>query len=125
MLKILVPTAGQAAAAETADYVVKVAKSIGAEVIALHVVRIGGSREPGELSLEYFTTAGKENEVPVKCHFREGAVIHQIVDFAEENEVDLIVMGASEGHVIEQWVSADVRGSTTIPVLVIPYQIFE
>ncbi len=123
MVRILVPTAGPAAAAETADYVMQVSKSIDAKVLVLHVVRSGGARESGELCMETMTTAAKANSVEVECHFREGAVISQIVDFAEENEVDLIVMGASNGRIFESWVSSDVRQNTTIPVLVIPYQI--
>lgn len=125
MVTILVPAAGQTTAAETADYVMQVARSLDAKVIALHIVGTGKSTEAGELSLEYFKNAGQDHDIPVECCFRSGAVIDQIVDFAEENEVDLILMGASDGRVVDQWISSDVRDSTTIPVLVMPYQIFE
>lgn len=125
MTKILVPTAGCTAAAETADYVMQVARAINADVVVLHVIKSGGSKEAGELYLEYFANAGEENDVHVECHFQEGAVAHAIADFAEENEVDLIVMGASQGRVVDQWLSSDVRESTSIPVLIIPFQIFE
>jgi len=122
---ILIPTAGQTTARETADYAMQIAKSLDAKVIALHVIKPGKSSEAGELSLEYFAHAGEASGVEVECHFRTGAVINQIVDFAEENDIDLIVMGASEGRVIEQWLSSDVSQSTAIPVLVIPFQIFD
>ena len=125
MAKILVPTSGCATAAETAGYVMLVAKAIGADVLVLHVIKPGGSKEAGELSLQYFADAGEENDVHVECQFREGAVIHSIVDFAEENDVDLIVMGASQGRVVDQWLSSDIRDSTSIPVLIIPFQIFD
>lgn len=125
MTRILVPTAGQATAAGVAEYTMQIARSIDAEIVALHVVRPGMSREAGELSLEYFAKAGTKADVPVECHFREGGVLHQIVDFAEENRIDLIVMGASNGRIVDQWISSDVRESTTIPVLVIPFQVFE
>jgi len=125
MTKILVPTAGCTAAAETADYVMQVARAINADVVVLHVIKSGGSKEAGELYLEYFANAGEESDVHVKCNFQEGAVAHTIADFAEENEVDLIVMGASQGRVVDQWLSSDVRESTSIPVLIIPFQIFE
>ena len=125
MLKILVPTAGQTAAAETADYVMQVARSLDAKVIALHVVRTGECTEAGELSLEYFKNAGQDHDIEVDCYFRSGGVIDQIVDFAEENEVNLIILGASKGQVVDQWVSSDLRDSTTIPVLIIPYEIFD
>lgn len=125
MHKILVPTAGHLTAAETADYAMQVAKAIDAAVVALHVVRPGHSREAGELALEYFQTAANEHQVPVDCHFREGVIVDQIIVFAEEQEIDLILMGASQGTVIDKWISSDVRTSTMIPVLVIPYQMFD
>lgn len=102
----------------------QVAASLDAEVVAMHVIKPGKAKEAGELSLEYFRKAGSAYDVDVECHFREGAVIHQIVYFAEENEVDLIVMGASSGRVLDQWLVSDIRENTEIPVLVIPYQIF-
>ena len=125
MLKILVPTAIQTTAAEAADYVMQVARSLNAKVIALHVLRTGDSTEAGELSLKYFRDAGQDHDIEVECCFRSGAVIEQIVDFAEENEVNLIVLGASEGNIFDQWISSGLHDSTVIPVLVIPYQIFE
>ena len=125
MTKILVPTSGCAAARETADYVMQVARAISADVVTLHIIKTGGSKEAGELSLEYFANAAEENDVHVECQIRAGAVIQNIVDFAEENEVDLIVMGASQGRIIDQWLSSDVRSNTAIPVLVIPFQIFD
>lgn len=120
-MKILVPTAGQKAAQDTAEYAMQVA--LDADVIALHVIKPGNSREAGELSLQYFTDAGQSYGVEVETEFREGAVIRQIVSYAEEREVSLIVMGASHGRVLDQWLVSDVRESTEIPVLVIPYQI--
>ena len=123
--KILVPISGCSEAAESADYAIRVAKAINADVIVLQIIKPGKAKEAGELSLEYFTDAGEKHGVQVESHFREGAIIHQIVDFAEECGVDLIVMGASKGRVIDQWISSDVRGSTAIPVLVIPFQIFD
>lgn len=125
MLKILVPTAGQTAAKDTAEYAMQVASTLDADVIALHVIKPGNSKEAGELSLEYFINAGRDYDVNVETEFREGGVIRQIVDYAQEREVGLIVMGASRGRVVEKWLVSDVRESTDIPVLVIPYQIFE
>ena len=125
MTKILVPTAGPTTAASIAEYMMQVAQSIDADIVALHVCRPGGSTEAAELSLDYFINAGREAGVVVESCVREGAVIHQIVDFAEQNAVDLIVMGASQGRVVDQWLSSDVRDQTCIPVLVVPYQMFD
>ncbi len=125
MTKILVPTDGSSSAVETADYAMQIAKAIEADVLVLQVILRGGPRETDAVSMKCFTDAGKEHNVSVQCAFREGAIIHQIVEFAEKNDVDLIVMGASKGRIVDQWVSSDVRENTTIPVLVIPYQIFD
>ena len=124
MLKILVPTSGQAAAEDTADYAMQVASALNADILALHVIKPGNSKEAGELSLQYFTNAGRTYDVDVETEFREGSVIKQIVGYAAEREVDLIVMGASHGRVLDQWLVSDVRDNTEVPVLVIPYQIF-
>lgn len=121
--KILIPTAGVAAATETAEYVMSVASALDAEVVVLHVVRPGKSRESGELCLEVFEQAGKENAVSLSGQIVEGSIAQQIVDYAEENTIDLIVMGASNGTVVDNWMSSDVSSMTAIPVLVIPYQI--
>lgn len=102
----------------------QVAAALDADVVAMHVIKPGNAKEAGELSLEYFRDAGRVYDIDVECHFREGAVIRQIVDFAESNEIDLIVMGASSGRVLDQWLVSDIREGTNIPVLVIPYQIF-
>lgn len=121
--RILIPTAGVAAATETADYVIEVALAMDAEVFVLHVVRPGKSHEAGELCLEVFRHAGEAGSVSVRGHIEEGVIAHQIVDFAEENEIDLIVMGAGNGTVVDNWMSSDVCRMTSIPVLVILNQI--
>ena len=121
--KILIPTAGVAAASETAEYATCVAHALDAQVVVVHVVRPGKSHESAELCLDVFAQAAEDNMVEMTGHIVEGAIAHQIVDFAEENSIDLIVMGASNGTVVDNWMSSDVCGMTAIPVLVIPYQI--
>jgi len=123
-MKMLVPTSGAASARETADYVMQVAHAMNAELLVLHVIKPGHASEAGELSLETFQIAAADAGIKVDGHLREGAVINQIIAFAEESEVDLIVMGASDGAIVDQWISSDVCGNTNIPVLVIPYQVF-
>jgi nucleotide-binding universal stress UspA family protein len=121
----MIPTSGPSAAAETADYAMQVADALDAEVVVLHVLRPGKARESGELTMSYFEEAAQQNEVNVETHIVEGLLIGTIIDFAEENDVDLIVMGASNGNIVDKWVSSDVRENTTIPVLIIPYQMFD
>ncbi len=122
-MKILVPTAGATTAAETADYIMGVAMALNADVVVLHIVRPGQATEAGELSLEIFEKAGDFADVNVECELRHGPVIDEIIDFAELEQVALIVMGASHGRVIDMWVGSEVRDQTSIPVLILPYQV--
>ena len=121
--RILIPTAGIAAATETAEYIIQIAQAIEAKLYVLHVVRPGKSHEAAELCIEVFRETAKELDIEVEGIIVEGSIASQIVDFAEENNIDLIVMGASNGIVVDNWMSYDVCGMTAIPVLVIPYQI--
>ncbi len=125
MRKILVPTANAASAYETAEYVMAIAKALDAELHVLHVMRDESEIETAEASLKVFELASEEPGVRVKGSLRVGNVVHEIVDYAEKNEIDLVVMGASNGEVVERWLSYDVLGRSAVPVLVMPFQIFE
>ncbi len=125
MKKILVPTAGLASAYETAEYVMQVARSIKAEVHVLHVMRDQSETEVGEASLKIFELASEAPKIRVQGVLRVGDVVPEIIEYAEENKIDLILMGASNGAVVEQWLSYHVLGHTGIPVLVLPFQVFE
>lgn len=125
MTRILVSASDPSAAAETAEYAMQVADALNAVVVALHVIRPGRARDAGELTMAYFEKAAEENGISLETHVLEGLPRGTIVEFAEANEVDLIVMGASNGNTAEQWICADVRNHTTVPVLVIPNQIID
>lgn len=103
----------------------EIARSINAEVLAVHVVRPGHASEVGELCLKIMEDAAGEANIPIECSLRHGPVIDEIIVVAEEQGVNLIVMGASNGYVVEQWLSSEICGNTKIPVLVIPYQVFD
>lgn len=123
MKKILVPTAGGAPAKETAAYVVRIAKIMGAELTALHVLPKGEPAESGEEALRIFSDLGVTLGVNVSAVVGHGNVVSQIIDCATENNIDLIVMGASQGKVVSQWVSADVMERAGPPVVVIPHEL--
>lgn len=123
-MKILVPTSGVTPARHTAQYAMEIATAINADVLAVHVVRPGHADESGELCLEIMEQAAKEAGVSIECTLRHGLVINEIIEVAEEQDVSLIVMGASEGFVVERWLSSEICGNTKVPVVVIPYQVF-
>jgi len=119
-MNILVPTTGFIPAKENADYIVNIAKMLGAEIIALHILKEEGRAEEGEEALGPFSEAGRNAEVNVTTMLTKGDVISGIIEFAEKESADLIIMGASRGQVVSEWLSADLMGKTTTPVVVIP-----
>jgi len=121
-MKILVPTSGVTPASENADYIMDIANAIKGTVLAVHVVRPGHACEVGELCLEIMETAAEGAGVTIETELRHGPVIHEIIEAAEEHQADLIVMGASEGFIVERWLSSEICGNTSVPVVMIPFQ---
>ena len=122
-MKILVPTAGAVPAKESAEYIVNIAKRIGAELTALHVLKEEEQAEIGEEALNLFSEAGQNVQVNVTKILKEGDIVSTIIESAEEESADLIVMGASRGKVLAEWLSVDVMTKTAIPVVVIPHEL--
>lgn len=109
--KVMVATDGSEPVKKAVDAAIGVAKLSGAKLYAVYVVASGGytvghPRDIGwekamreQLSAEgkeatsYVEAAGKASNVEVESVLLEGSPAHKIVDFAEENDIDLIVMG--------------------------------
>lgn len=109
--KIMVATDGSEPVKKAVDTAVEVARLSGAKLYAVYVIASGGytvghPRDIGweramkeHLSAEgkeataYVETVGKAAGVEVESVFLEGSPVHEIVDFAEKNDIDLIVMG--------------------------------
>ncbi len=49
-------------------------------------------------------------------------IVPTIVDFAEEESVSLIIMGAGRGRIVADWIVMDILDKTKIPVVIIPYK---
>jgi nucleotide-binding universal stress UspA family protein len=124
-LKLLVPTAGPAPANEKAEYIMKLAKRLRAEVLTLHIVQSLYDKDKcdqGNRALKIFEDAGIRFNVKVNTFLREGELLRTIINFAEDNDVDLIVMGASEdGTMIAEWIVSDLRYKTDLPVVIEPH----
>lgn len=120
-MKLLVPTAGPEPARERADYILKIAKNFGVEVEVMHIAEPGEDHTHGNEALKIFEEAGKRNEVKVNTHLKEGKVVETLSKFAEEEDIGLIVMGASEGRIVAQWIVTDVIQRSNTPVVIIPY----
>ena len=125
MKRILVPTSGLVSAASAADYVAQVAGLFRAQVHVLHVFEDQESSDGAATILQLFSMACEENDIPVTEAIAFGSIVEQIVLYADQHAIDLILMGASNGQIVEQWLSHDVLGHTAVPVLVMPYETFE
>ena len=120
-MRILIPTAGEAAASEIAKYVMEVAKRMAADVTVLHILRDGESVEDGFQACLVFSNAASHVGVKVSARTDAGDVVETILKIAREEQADLILMGASRGSLVEDWLSANVMGKGNVPVLVVPH----
>lgn len=124
-LKLLVPTAGPAPAMEKAEFIMKLASRIHAEVLALHIVKDRTDKEKcdeGNRALQIFEETGIKYNIKVSNFLEEGELLNTIIKFAEDHEIDLIIMGASEdGTMIAEWIVSDLRYKTDLPVVIEPH----
>lgn len=119
-MKILFATAGPVPAQENADYVINIAKRLGAELTVLHVINEEDEQENGNRSLRSLFESGKKAHVQVTGIVQPGDIISQIVRIAENESSAMIIMGASRGMLLNEWLSSYVKQKTKVPVLVIP-----
>jgi len=119
-MRILVPTAGPVPAAEKANYILEIAKKLNADVTVLHILDLAETNQ-GEEALKIFEDLGKEFGVKVNTILKEGNVVPSIVESADSEKVNLIIMGASEGRIIADWIVSQVLEKSNIPIVIIPY----
>lgn len=119
-MKIIIPTAGSVTDQRKAGYVINIAKRLDAQLIVLRVLTEKETEAIGEQSLSLFIENCKEEKVPVNGILRRGYIAPSIIEVAEENSVDLIVLGVSHGEIIAEWLNAKAMEKTDIPVLLIP-----
>lgn len=118
-MKILIPTAGPEPAREKAEYVAKLASSLEAEMIVLHIVQ-NNNEKPGKEAFKIFENQCNKSKIKLKTVIKDGEIVPAISKVADEESADLIVMGASEGRVVEKWLAADILERTKVPVVIIP-----
>lgn len=119
MNKILFATAG-GAVDETAEYIAGIAESLDAYLVVLHVTDYSCDDEVDDV-FDRFAIHACRYDVEIKTLKTTGDVVEGIMRTAKEQDVSLIVMGASRGKVLSRWTSSVVFGSSSIPVLVIPH----
>lgn len=138
--RILLPLDGSPMAEQALSYAVVQAEHFQAELFLLRVLeplaeRRGlsrpGVREAEEMTralaheyLEGLANSVRESGLPVETVTIEGRAHAEIVQFAEANEVDLIVMCTRGQSGLSRWLMGSVadrvvRGAT-VPVLLVP-----
>lgn len=119
-MKIIVPSAGPAPDQRTAGYVVNFAKRLHAQLVVLRVLADNETEAAGESSLKHFVEIGKRENISATIILRRGDIASTIIEVALEKFVDLIILGASHGEVVAEWMNAKAMEKTEIPVLLIP-----
>lgn len=133
--RILVPTDGSEAASDAVDEALELAESFDAEVHVLYVVDtrlthtiLGGEvveklEREGEEATGEIVERAEESGLETRREVIEGAPSEAILNYAEENGIDLIVMGTHgrtglEKAVIGSVTEKVVRKSST-PVMTV------
>ncbi|MGI5991668.1 MAG: universal stress protein [Methanosarcina sp.] len=138
--KILIATDGSENARRAASYGVNIAKATGAEVHALYIIStqhavttrtvMGWSEafeeylaNKGGVAIADVEKLGKEAGVKVEPVFLKGIPADKILNYAEENNIDLIVMGTHGLTGIKRFLIGSVAESVVrhskAPVMVI------
>jgi nucleotide-binding universal stress UspA family protein len=119
-MKIFVPSAGSVPDQRTADYVINIAKRLNAQLVVLRILNNKETEMEGDQSLRQFVEIGNRENVPVNIIIRRGGIVSVIIETAQENSVDLIILGVSRGEIVAEWMNAGAMAKTEIPVLLIP-----
>lgn len=109
--KIMIATDGSELVKRAVDAAIEIAKITEAKLYAVYVIAPGGLsigypkdvewekitfeyfRTEGEKATAYVENSGKAANVKVESVLLEGSPANEIVDFAEKNGIDIIVMG--------------------------------
>lgn len=136
--RILVPTDGSENTAAAIEQALGLAETYGAEVHALYVVNTGAMPSPeidfreefvregeriGREATESVVGAAREAGVGATASIVRGTPYEEILEYAEDNDVDLIVMGTHGrtglGHFLLGSVAERVIRHSDLPVLVV------
>jgi nucleotide-binding universal stress UspA family protein len=124
-LKFLVPTAGPVPARERADDIIHIADKLNAELFILHIITPENSgnvikKQEGFKALEIFKNTAENKNIKITEILHEGEIVPSITQFAEEHNIDLIIMGGGEDCIVAEWIISDLKEQTLVPVVVIP-----
>jgi nucleotide-binding universal stress UspA family protein len=124
--RILIPTDGSEASEVTVEHGIELAEKFDAEVHVIHIVDVrvqdthdiydhlvGNLKEAGRNATESIQEEFEEKNLKASTEVIEGIPHKEIINFSEENDIDLILMG-TEG---KTGLDRILLGSTTEKVL--------
>lgn len=138
--KILIATDGSENSQKAAAYGIDIAKATGAEVYALYVVsteHAGTARSvmgwtdafeeylanKGGVATAYVEKLGEEAGVKVEPVYLKGVPAEKILEYTEESDIDLIVMGTQGLTGVQRFligsVAENVLRHSKVPVMII------
>ncbi|KKG08503.1 universal stress protein [Methanosarcina sp. 2.H.A.1B.4] len=138
--KILIATDGSENAKKAASYGIDIARATGAEVYVLYVVsteHAGTARtvmgwteafeeylaNQGGVATGYVENLGKEAGVKVEPMYLKGVPAEKILEYAEESNIDLIVMGTQGLTGVQRFligsVAENVLRHSKVPVMIV------
>ncbi|AAM03615.1 TPA: universal stress protein [Methanosarcina acetivorans] len=141
--KILLATDDSESARKAADAALELAHLSGAKIYAVYVIdrSIYSSvpedleweeamytrfRELGEEAVSYMEKAAKDTDLQVESVLLEGHPAEEIVNFAEKNGMDLIIIGSLGKSKVERFligsISEKVIRNSKVPVLVVHWK---
>ncbi|MBN1538633.1 MAG: mechanosensitive ion channel [Candidatus Thermoplasmatota archaeon] len=121
---ILAPTSGFYTAQYTAPFVMQTAKKVGASVTALYIHTPGSTDYEGQRALRIYNELAKSYGIDIKLIYKEGDVLENILEVAEQEEISLIIMGSTEesifGRITRRSISQELLIHLSIPTMVVP-----
>ncbi len=124
--KIMIATDGSELVQKAVDSAIEIAKLSEAQLYAIYVIALGSYsitpyidaewekamkehlRKEGKEATAYVENAGKAANVEVKSIILEGSPANEIIDFAEKNDIDLIIMGSHGKSAIQRFLIGSV-----------------
>jgi len=137
-IRILLPTDGSATAVEATNVAMGLAKRFGSEVVAVFVdsshvvdpieeemIEVSEGVHHSGAGLHYATLSGERNGVAVRAVRAEGATAHAILQTAEDEQCDLIVIGNTGRRGMQRMMLGSVAEAVVrdadVPVMVIKH----
>jgi nucleotide-binding universal stress UspA family protein len=133
---VLVPTDGSDASLEAVDHAIDVARTFDATLHTLYVVELSALpaefdparvydelEEEGRSAVGVVTDRADEADVPVKAYVGSGPPHRAILDYVDEHDVDLIVMGTHGRTGLDRYLLGSVTEKvvrlSSVPVLTV------